>query len=396
MRSVGRLSSELVDVASDGSLAPRTRTVSPDVPAPVRIVFNGKFLSAAPTGVHRVADEIVHAVDELLAERDALADRFEFELLTPPDVLRCPVLRRIRVRSCGRFTRRAWEQYDLPRHAAGRTVVSLCNLGPVVLRNAITMIHDAQVYSAPTSYGWAFRLWYRLVQPVLGRRHRAVLTVSEFSKRELARFGVTRPGKIRVVLNGADHMRRIVPAGSARARHRLLDAPYVMAPASLQAHKNVKVLLRAFSSARAGGLRLVLYGPAARADFERAGLAVPGSVRFVGRIDDEDMSALLRGAHCLAFPSLTEGFGLPPLEAMWVGCPVVAAPRGAVPEVCGDAALYAEPDDPEAWWRAFDALRTDPALRERLVADGLARSRLFTWRRAGEATLEVLAESGRG
>ena len=382
---------------SFGRSASRASDVVPTVPTvPIRIVFNGKFLSAAPTGVHRVADEIIHAVDELLVEHDALAERFEFELLTPSDAVRSPVLRRIRVRSCGRFTRRAWEQYDLPRHAAGRLVVSLCNLGPVVLRNAITMIHDAQVHSTPSSYAPAFRLWYKLVQPAIGHRHRALMTVSEFSRGELARFAVTAPGKVRVVMNGADHMRRIVPSASARARHRLLDRPYVMALASLQAHKNVGVLLKAFSLPRAAGLDLVLYGATTRDDFERAGLVVPDAVRFVGRIDDEDMSALLRGAHCLAFPSLTEGFGLPPIEAMWVGCPVVAAPRGALPEVCADAALYAGPDDPDAWWGAFDALRTDPALRDRLVADGLARSRLFTWRRAGRATLEVLAEVTRG
>ena len=258
------------------------------------------------------------------------------------------------------------------------------------------MIHDAQVHSTPSSYAPAFRLWYKLVQPAIGRRHCALMTVSEFSRGELARFAVTAPGKVRVVSNGADHMQRIVPSASARARHRLLDGPYVMALASLQAHKNVGVLLKAFSLPRAAGLDLVLYGATTRDDFERAGLVVPDAVRFVGRIDDEDMSALLHGAHCLAFPSLTEGFGLPPIEAMWVGCPVVAAPCGALPEVCADAALYAEPDDPDAWWGAFDRLRTDRALRDRLVADGLARSRLFTWRRAGRTTLEVLMEVARG
>ena len=359
-------------------------------------MLNGKFLSSAPTGVHRVADEIIHAVDGLLAEHDALAERFQFELLTPSDAVRSPVLRHIPVRACGRFTRRAWEQYDLPRHAAGRLVVSLCNLGPVASRNAVTMIHDAQVYSAPTSYKWAFRAWYKLVLPMLGRRHRAVMTVSEFSRAELARFAITRPEKVRVVLNGVDHMRRIVPSRTARTRYGLADRPYVMALASLQAHKNVKVLLKAFSSRSDSGPILVLYGSTTRRDFERAGHVVPEGVRFVGRVDDEDMSALLRDAHCLAFPSLTEGFGLPPLEAMWMGCPVVAAPCGALPEVCGDAALYAAPDDPDAWRRAFDSLRLVPGLRERLVAGGVARSRTFTWRRAGEATLDVLTEACNG
>ncbi len=360
-------------------------------PAQQRVVFNGKFFAASPTGVHRVAEELVHAVDKLLATDPVLAKRFRFEALLPPDTRRLPLLQCIGVRVCGHFTRRLWEQFDLPRHASGALVVSLCNLGPVATRTAITMIHDAQVHSTPDSYGWAFRVWYKLVQPVIGRRHRLVLTVSDFSRGELARFHVAPRERIRVVHNGIDHMDRIRASSAAPSRHGLSSGGYVLALATLQSHKNIAVLLKAFARRqRRDGLVLALFGDATRRQFEAAGHEVGEDVRFLGRIDDEDMKGLLLHAHCLAFPSLTEGFGLPPLEAMRVGCPVVVARCGALPEVCGDAALYADPFDVESWQAAFDALGTADGRRAELIAAGTKNAAGFTWERAGRALLSSL------
>lgn len=358
--------------------------------APYRVVFNGKFFGASPTGVHRVAEELLHAIDALLAGDPKLSRRYDIEVLLPPDVPRYPLLKNIRVRTCGRFRRRLWEQYDLPRHANGALVLSLCNLGPVLARFAVTMIHDAQVHITPESYSPAFRAWYRLVQPIVGRRHRAVLTVSRFSREQLALYGVAPKARVHVIHNGTDHMDRIVASRSAITRHRLRAGSYVMALSTVQAHKNINLLFEAFAGVPSETMVLALYGDSTRADFEARGIVVPECVRFLGRIEDEDLKALLGGALCLAFPSLTEGFGLPPLEAMRVGCPVVVAPRGALPEVCGEAALYADPADPGAWRRAFESLRADPALRARCVTAGVANADRFTWERAGRATLHAL------
>jgi glycosyltransferase involved in cell wall biosynthesis len=115
------------------------------------------------------------------------------------------------------------------------------------------------------------------------------------------------------------------------------------------------------------------------------------NIRWLGRLSDDELAGLLRQSLCLAFPSFTEGFGLPALEAMTIGCPVVVADRTSLPEICGDAALYAAPDDPQGWLSAFARLQQYPWLHQQLVARGRDRARQFSWLRSAELYLELMA-----
>ena len=112
-----------------------------------------------------------------------------------------------------------------------------------------------------------------------------------------------------------------------------------------------------------------------------------GDIRALGRVSDGELRALYDGALCLLFPSRYEGFGLPPLEAMWCGCPVLAGPAGAVPEVCGDAALYFDGDQPGSLAALIGRLADDPALRARLATGGRARAAAFSWEMAARRLL---------
>jgi glycosyltransferase involved in cell wall biosynthesis len=112
-------------------------------------------------------------------------------------------------------------------------------------------------------------------------------------------------------------------------------------------------------------------------------------------LPDEELAALLRDSLCLAFPSLAEGFGIPPLEAMALGCPVVASDRASLPEVCGDAALYASATDPEAWHSSFIRLHCDAKLRADLISRGEARARRFSWRASAELYLQTMMQLDR-
>jgi glycosyltransferase involved in cell wall biosynthesis len=255
---------------------------------------------------------------------------------------------------------------------------------------AITMIHDAQVFITPESYSWAFARWYRTVLPVIGHRHLRILAVSQFSADQLVRYGVTQPDRISVIPNGADHLLSYNPRPEIIDRLQLRGRGFVIALANVQAHKNIGLLLKAFSDPSLASLKLVLVGAAEPKQFEALGYSVPQGVVFAGRVDDGELRALLEAALCLAFPSTTEGFGLPPLEGMTVGCPAVLAPCGALPEVGGEAAMYAAADDPAQWVEAIGTLASDPGLWERYSLAGRERSALFSWDQAGQKLVEVI------
>jgi glycosyltransferase involved in cell wall biosynthesis len=353
------------------------------------ISFNGKFLSASPTGVHRVAHELITHADALLASRPEQARERPWSVLKPRDADRSLPLKVMRERTVGALTWQPWEQFELPWYARGSTLVSLCNLAPL-LTGGVAMIHDAQVFISPQSYGRAFLAWYRFALPAIGRDSKLILTVSDYSRRQLADYGVAPLSKIAVVHNGVDHLTTIAPDERIIATLGLAPGRYVTALANTQKHKNIRILLEAFARPALRDISLVLIGKSGAADFEAAGAPPPPNAIFAGAVSDAEMRALFARAGCLAFPSTTEGFGLPPLEAMSLGCPVVAAPLGALPEVCGDAALYADADDAEAWETAILQILESAAVRAECESLGLAQAARFSWDASAARLLDLV------
>jgi glycosyltransferase involved in cell wall biosynthesis len=358
------------------------------------IVFNGKFLTVAPTGVHRVAEELIHALERLLASRQISGSPPDVTIVAPTTAERTPPLSLIRVIKRGFASglprEFPWEQINLPWIARNALLVNLCNMGPILHPDSLTMIHDAQVYLTPASYSLGFRLWYRVIQPLLGRTNRGILTVSEYSKEQLVRYRIAPAHKITVIHNGCDHVLAHAPAHGFVAASGLDEGCYVVALSSTQSHKNIGVLLKAFADHRLSHMTLVLFGAADKTSFENLGFEVPPNVRFVGRIGDAELAALMIHALAFACPSTTEGFGLPPLEAMILGCPTIVAPCGALPEVCGDAALKADPHQPDQWVDAISSLAGDPGLRAHLRESGRNRAGVFTWETAARKLADVL------
>lgn len=359
------------------------------------LVINGKFLSAGPTAVHRVAAELVAGIDRILAHSSGEAQPvIRVELLVPKnaDLSRLP-LNVVQTRVVGSLTGAAWEQFELPRHARGRLVLNLCNLGPVLIRRAMTLIHDAQVYTAPTSSSLRFRLWHKAIYALIGRRHLKILTVSEFSSSELAALGVARPEGIEVIYNGVDHVLATGEEPQVLERLGLQPNRYAIALASTKPHKNIPMLLEAFRGRVPADQKLVLFGNAGRQEFMALGAAIPPNVVFAGRLSDSELRSLMQSALCLLCPSLTEGFGLPPLEAMLLGTPAVVSTIPVFAELCGDAAIQADPGDPGPWSAAVTKFATDPAFRSHMAERGHVRASAFTWNRAARRLLETSARA---
>jgi glycosyltransferase involved in cell wall biosynthesis len=284
----------------------------------------------------------------------------------------------------------AWEQLALPV-LARHTDLLYCpaNLAPLASRRNAVVIHDVAALARPEWYGRTYVAWQRLVLPAIARRARLVLTVSEFSRNEIAeRLGVPRES-IAVVPNGVSE--DFSPdADPAPARTALgLDRPYVLALATRSARKNLSVLSTAERQLSERGIELVTAGSGR--GYLRGGERPPGrELRYVA---EELLPGLYAGARAFAMPSLYEGFGLPCLEAMASGTPVVAAQRGALRETCGNAALLADPDDAEGFADALVRAATADAERNRLIEAGRERAALFTWQRSAELTDAALARA---
>lgn len=360
-----------------------------------RVYFNGKFYSANLNGVHRVADRLIREVDALVAADATLRRDYDFRLLAPVERSWTPQLSAVAIDEQPGGGSQKWEQLVAPSAARDGVLVNLCNLSPILHRRKITLIHDAQFFLYPGSYPLHFQLGYRLLTPLMARTSRQVLTISEFSREMLAKFHVSPRARTRVISNGADHILDGPADTAVVERLGLAGRPFVLLFGSTMAYKNISVVFAAFESARLKEVKLVVVGPGREA-LEAAGLRPPAQTVFAGRIADDGLRALYEHALCLAFPSLTEGFGLPPVEAMNCGCPTLAAPTGAIPEVCGEAALYADPHAPGRWIEGVLRLAGDPALRDRLVAMGRERAAGFTWARAGRELLDVIVQVAGG
>ena len=353
--------------------------------------INGRFLAQPATGVQRYGLEVVRALDRHLAQSHPLNRRLEVELVAPRGTAPPPGLRSIAFRVAGHARGHVWEQAVLPRLARAGGLISLCNTGPLALRKHIVCVHDANTRTCPESYTLAFRTLYRVLHPALGRTAARIATVSGYSARRLAEHGICGPERIVLAPDGHEHALRWIASHSPATR-AVAGPNTVVLVGSLAPHKNIGLILGMADQLAEAGLDVAVTGlHDSRVLKGHRPTSGAQGVTWLGRVTDNELAALLRDSLCLAFPSLEEGFGLPALEAMALGCPVVTSDRASLPGLCGDAALYASAFDAEAWLEALVRLRNDAGLRQRLVARGRLRAQRYRWARTAEIYLEEMA-----
>jgi glycosyltransferase involved in cell wall biosynthesis len=281
----------------------------------------------------------------------------------------------------------AWEQLLLPALRA-ELIYCPANLAPLASRRNVIVIHDVAPLREPEWYSPLYARYQRTILPALARRARLVITVSEFSRGEIVSALGVPADRVRVVPNGVDE--RFSPAvdpAAARAAFAL-ERPYVLVVGTRIARKNLAALAGAARRLGERGVELVAAGSGRGYMRAEGGL----EARELGYVPEELLPSLYRGAAVLAMPSLYEGFGLPCIEAMASGTPVVAANRGALPEVCGDAALLVDPTDEAALADALLAAVEDRDLAARQARAGIERAATFTWARTAELTDTAIGE----
>ena len=358
----------------------------------VRVAVDATAVPARLTGAGVYAAGLLDA----LARRDDL----ELEAFCSPGsaaALAAPGLRLhpVSVAAAGRPARIAWTQLLAGLAARRRSADLLHGVHyELPLRTrlpALVTVHDLTMLTHPEwheaskvrYFGWAMR---RAVAAA-----RRVLCVSATTAHDLAERLQVDPGRIDVTRLGTD----LRPAGDAQVaalRGRLgLDGPYLLGLGTVEPRKDLPTLVRAFAGL-AGGLphRLVLAGLAGWGQGALAAAVADSGVAdrilLCGYLAEADKAALLTGADVFAYPSRYEGFGLPVLEAMACGTPVVTTTGGSLPEVAGDAALLVDPGDPDALAAALAKLAGDPAARQAMAARGQARAATFTWQRCAAET----------
>lgn len=365
----------------------------------MRIAIDGQLLWGRYSGVER-------CIWELVCHLQQLDTPHQFVLYVPPDSREFfPPPEGWTVQRTGfspgrRGLRILWQQAVLPRLLERDRIDLLHGPGYVLPwrpgRPAVVTIYDLIALQHPA---WCRRsnVWYyRLLLPRSARRAKAVIVPSAATRTALETELHLPPERIHLIPLGVPERFRVLagPARRTEVRQRYgLPERFVLFVGNLEPKKNLETALRAFAELRRRGRAEGFVIASAKAWGDRAVrrvLAALGpTVKELGYVPDVDLPVLYQLAQALVFPSLVEGFGLPPLEAMAGGTPVITSNRPALPEVVGEAALQVEPRDVEGWVEALERVLTDADLRREMVRRGLERAARFSWKRAAERTVEV-------
>lgn len=349
----------------------------------IPVFINARFLTEPLTGVQRWGRECLRELDGMLEDGTIDSSRYEFILLSPTQPSDMPQYAHLQLRVKGLLRSHLWEQLELPRFAKG-FLLNLKNTAPVRHRNMLVMIMDLQVFARPETHTSIFNWVYQWILPRAAKRAKVLCTLSQHSATEIHRFFGIPQELVHVLLVGHEHVLRVTADDSILKTNNLVNDGFLLAVSSLNPNKNFAAILRAMKIANVN-IPLVIAGGTNPKVFDGAGVdSLPDNAIHVGRVSDGELRALYENALGFVFPSFYEGWGLPPGEAMLLGCPVISSRTTSLPEVCGEAALYCDPANDESIAKQIFRLVEDGPLRQDLAALGRAQSQQFLWRPVAE------------
>lgn len=363
--------------------------------SPRPIYFNMRFLTQPLSGMQRYAEELIAALDARCAENPGYMGTRLVGLM-PEGAVRTRDWQALELRQIGRFRGHVWEQTELARAAGDGVLVSLSGSGPLAHSRHVLAVHDANLFVNPQFYSRPYRMWHGFVRPRLVRRARALITISDFSRREIARSCGLAESRFEIVPDSAEHILGVESDPQILQRHGLEPGRYALCVGNQSPNKNIALAIDAFAVAESGeGMRLAVAGgtPAALAT---ARINEAPWLSTLGRVSDGELRALYENAAVFIFPSIYEGFGVPPLEAMALGCPVISSDSSAMPEVLGEAAFFFTSGDARSCAaRIGEVLALDAAGRRSLVAAGQAQAARYRWQSSADRLEDLLCRLGR-
>ena len=334
------------------------------------IVINARFLTQQITGVQRFAIEISLKLKETLGSGVVF--------VSPHNILQKEYAERLEAKVIGKHTGHVWEQIDLPQYLSSKEkplLLNLANTAPLFYKNKAVTVHDLAFEAYPQTFSKKFLYVYKFMIPRIIKSSKHVFTVSEFSKREICEYYHSESDKISVIYNAVGDKFQHKEVMGLRMKN------YFLAVSSLNYRKNFIAVLKAFElyAQKNPEGNLYVIGEIKNANFKGIDITPflhNSRIKFLGRVPDEELVKYYSNATGFIYPSIYEGFGIPPLEAQACGCPVLLSDIPPLKEVFQDSALYCNPHDIKDMALQIDQLSHN---KEKYVDKGFQNIKRFSW-----------------
>ncbi len=363
------------------------------------IYINGRFLTQSITGVQRYAHELLKALDVLYKQGDIDNSKLRFKILAPAKgILHNMELNNIPLHKVGYLSGQAWEQLELPYYSRDGILFCPGNTAPlfslISKQRTVVTIHSLSYLYCPETYSITFRSLYKTIIPLVLRFSNAVITVSQSERNTiLGRYNHSEK-RLYAIQNGGlpndlSHSQKGSIANAVSA-----NLPFILYVGSLSKSKNIQGVLKALAILNNKfDLHIVIAGGKDNIfsnQLLNSSDKLESKIHFIGQIiNTADLVHLYKTASCLVFPSFYEASPLPPIEAMALGCPVIASSIPSLKERCADAAYYVDPANVEDIATGIHKVLTDKPLRQRMIQNGFSRAKIFTWEKTARDHLNV-------
>jgi len=342
----------------------------------MKLVINARFLTQNITGVQRFAIEISKQLKKLYGDN--------IQFISPKNIIHHDLAKDLNVKIIGNNIGHLWEQIDLPLYLsknASPLLLNLANTAPLFYKNKIVTVYDLAFYHHPEWFSKSFAIVYNFLIPKILKNAKHILTDSEFIKQEMVEVYNLPKSKIDVVYGA--HSDIFKNQSSQREN-------FVLAVGSIDPRKNLKSIINLFADLPEYSLAIVGQKNKVFSSLNIDNL--PENIKFTGYVNDDELVDLYNSASLFIYPSLYEGFGIPPLEAQACGCPTIASNVASLPEVCGDSVVYCDPYHVDDIRVKIKMVLDTEVLQNELRIKGFENIKRFSWEESAKKIIGIIED----